>query len=1167
MQFRLKQIILNAMSIKKILNLLVVVMLLLTFPNCKTKDSKVIVTALTCENQINPAGIDIVNPSLSWIIESKSRGEKQTAFQVLVATSLDLLNKDQGDLWNSEKQKSDQSILIPYKGKPLVSGMQCYWKVRVWNKDELASNWSQPARWSMGLLESSDWKAEWIGIEKTFANEDDTGQYRKLAARYLRKEFDITKKIRSATAYISGLGLYELYINGSKTGNMVLAPGATQYNKTVFYNTFDIASQLISGKNAIGVIVGNGRYFSMRKNDPFVMQNFGFPKLLFQLNIEYTDGSKDEIVSNASWKLTANGPIKENNEFDGEKYDARLEITGWDKPGFDDSKWIDAQLVVKPAGKLVAQLNEPIRVTGHIKPVSVKQLNPDVFIFDMGQNMVGWASLTVKGKKGDKITMRFSEILKEDGSLYLANLRSAKATDSYILKGSGVEVWEPRFTYHGFRYVELTGMKTTPDLSAITGCIVNDDLANSGSFECSNQVINQVYKNATWGIRGNYRSFPTDCPQRDERMGWLGDRAAGCRGESYIFNNGGLYRKWLGDIRDAQTAEGSIPDVCPAYWALYNDNVTWDGSGIRITEMLLDQFGNTVVLAENYEAMKKWLLYMYNKYAIDGTMPRDTYGDWCMPPEEITMIHSKDPARITEGTLLGTSFFYNDARIMQRFAKMLSKPGDEKQFERIAIEMKTGYNKRFFKPSHNYYSNNTPTANVLSLAFGLVPEDRKQAVFNNLIEKIETDFNGHIPVGLVGISYLQRVLTDFGRADIALRFASETDYPSWGYMLKNNATTIWELWNGNTADPAMNSGNHVMLLGDLIIWMHENIGGIKPAEPGFKSIIMKPLINEEIKFANASHRSPYGNIVSNWKFNKSNDFVWDITIPVNTTAKVYIPANNENSVSENNRKASTAEGVTFREMKDGYAVFVVLSGVYQFVSREVKIEKNDFDVSQRVSILPNDTSSGSRIRIVMNCSDKDAEIRYTLDGSTPTETSVLYKIPFEIPVSAVVKARSFKKSVNPGFVTRRSYDIYNIKTNGLNFEYFEGKWEKIPDFNKMKPVRKGKVNGFGLHRIKSKEDYWGVRFSGYIEIPLDGIYSFSTISDDGSRLFVNNQKIIDNDGVHGPFTVQGNIELKKGKYQIMLDYFEGNYGELLRVEVDGPGIQKQSLPVSMLFFN
>jgi len=1154
------------MKISKISKLCFIVLLLSIVPFLKMKGEGITVKSLTFENQINPTGTDIVQPNLSWGMESKIRGEKQTTYQILVASSAELLAKDKGDLWNSEKQTSEQSVLLKYAGKPLVTGMHCFWKVRVWDKENKVSEWSEPAQWSMGLLKPDDWKAKWIGIDKIFPGEDDKGQYRKLAARYLRKEFKVTKTIKSATAYISGLGLYELHINGNRIGDMVLAPGATQYNKTVFYNTFDVTSQLTSGKNAIGVILGNGRYFAMRKDEPFTMQNFGFPRLLMQLSIEYKDGSKETVSSDESWKLFVNGPITENNEFDGEKYDARLEMTGWDKKGFDESKWITAQAVSKPTGKLVAQLNEPIRVTGHIQPVSVKQLKPGVFIFDMGQNMVGWTALTVKGTKGDKITLRFSEILKADGSLYLDNIRSAQVTDSYILKGEGTETWEPKFTYHGFRFVELTGMKTIPELSTLTGCVVNDDLASNGSFECSDPIITQIYKNATWGIRGNYRSFPTDCPQRDERMGWLGDRAGGCRGESYIFNNGGLYRKWLGDMRDEQTAEGSIPDVCPAYWALYHDNVTWNGTGIMITEMLLDQFGSTNAMAENYDSMKKWMMYMYQKYAVNGLMPRDTYGDWCMPPEDLTMINSKDPNRITESTLLGTSFFYHDARIMQKFATLLSKQEDQKLFENMAAVMKTAYNKQFFNSTLNYYSNNTPTANVLSLAFDLVPDTKRQLVFNNIVEKIEVDYNGHIPVGLIGIMNLQRILTEFGRSDIALRFASETTYPSWGYMVKNKATTIWELWNGNTANPAMNSGNHVMLLGDLIIWMHENVGGIKPTEPGFKSIVMKPLITKEIAFTKTSHNSPYGKIVSNWEFDKNNNFNWDIEIPVNTKAKVYVPALDENSVSEDNQKISPANGIAFLELKDGFAVYEVLAGTYHFVSKEVKIPKNNFVITPKVNILPNDTSSNSMIKVEMNCNDLDAEIRYTLDGTAPTETSSLYHAPFDVSKSTIVLARSYKKSVNQGYVTRKIYDIYDNNINGLNYEYYEGKWDKLPDYTTLKPLRTGKIDGFNIKKIKTVEDYWGVRFNGFIEIPKDGKYSFSTISDDGSRLFINNKQIVDNDGVHGPYTVQGNIELKKGKYPIMLDFFEGNFGELLRVEIEGPGIVKQSLPVSMLSF-
>ncbi len=467
--------------------------------------------------------------------------------------------------------------MVSYAGPDPGSGATCYWKVRIWDKNGRVSPWSAVSQWSTGLLNAGDWKAEWIGADRTFVGEDDAGQFRKLAARYLRKEFTVSHDIKKATAYISGLGLYELHLNGAKTGDRVLAPGATDYTKTVFYNTFDVTSALVKGKNAIGVILGNGRYFAMRKDEPFLMQNYGFPKLLMQLNIEYTDGTRDVITSDGSWKLNAHGPVTENNEFDGEKYDARLEMDGWDKPEFDASGWMDASTVPGPSGTLVGQLNEPIRITGRLKPVSVNELRPGVYIYDMGQNMVGWAALSARGKRGETVTLRFAETLRPDGSLYLDNIRSARVTDTYTFRKDTMVTWEPRFTYHGFRYVELSGLSYQPDLSTLTGCIVNNDLASAGSFECSDTMINRIYTNAKWGIRGNYRSFPTDCPQRDERMGWLGDRATGCTGESYIFNNGGLYRKWLADMRDAQNQQGSIPDVCPAYWAMYNDNVTWDG--------------------------------------------------------------------------------------------------------------------------------------------------------------------------------------------------------------------------------------------------------------------------------------------------------------------------------------------------------------------------------------------------------------------------------------------------------------------------------------------------------------------------------------------------------------------------------------------------------------
>jgi alpha-L-rhamnosidase len=1121
---------------------------------------------LLCENSLNPSGIDLLQPSLSWQSVSEQRGEEQTAYRVLVAATSEDLENDNGTLWDSKKIKSCHSLNIKYSGVPLKSGEECFWKVKVWSKNDVESEWSETAHWSMGLLNEEDWKGRWIGLDRSFAGDDIEGEFRKLAARYFRKEFEISKEVKSATAYISGLGLYELRLNGEKIGDMVLAPDATQYNKRIFYNSFDVTSMIEIGQNAVGIVLGNGRYFAMRNHIPMKMEHYGFPKLVMQINIEYGDGSNEVIISDENWRVTANGPITENNEYDGEKYDARKELTGWDKPGYIPINWLNAELVTAPPGKFSAPLIEPIRVTGHIRPVSVNEVSPGVFIYDLGQNMVGWVRLSVEGKRGDRVVMRFAETLREDGTLYLDNIRSAKVTDIYTLKGGGPETWEPEFTYHGFRYVEIREYPGKPDLNTILGCVVNNDVQTNGTFECASDLLNQVYKNAVWGIRGNYRSMPTDCPQRDERMGWLGDRATGCRGESYMFNNYNLYRKWLADMRDDQTGEGSIPDVTPAYWRLYNDNVTWDGTGIMVAEMLYDQFGGVDAVHEHYPAMKKWMRYMQNRYMTGFLMPRDTYGDWCMPPEEMWMIHSSDPDRITSGALIGTAFYYHDARIMQRFANQLGFPEDEALFEALADSMEVAYNKEYFVESMNYYSNNTPTANLLSLGFGLVPEKHREAVFNHIIEKIETDGNGHIMVGLIGIMYLQRVLTEYGRPDIALRFATETEYPSWGYMAINGATTIWELWNGNTADPSMNSGNHAMLLGDLIIWIYENIGGIKPGEPGFKEILMKPIVTEELPSATASHNSPYGKIYSSWELDGNNNFTWDIEIPVNTTAKIYLPANGRSDVREGNRKITRAGGVKLLGCKDGLLSCEITSGIYHFVSGNVSFPKNSNINSATVKISPGDRSSGENITVTMNCGDPEAVIRYTTDGTEPSEISEKYTGPVEISKTSLVQARSYKEPYKPGYVTRRLYDIYDPELNGLNFDYFEGRWENIPDFQEMKPLNRGRINGFNPSEIKETEDYWGIRFHGFVEIPRDGLYQFSTISDDGSRLFVNDTMVVDNDGIHGPFTSKGKIELKRGKYPFMLDFFEGNYGEMLRVEIEGPGMILQSLPVSMLYF-
>ncbi len=1047
------------------------------------------VAELRCEFLQNPLGIDAAVPRLSWQMESNRRGERQTAFQIRVATSSAKLKTGEADLWDSGKVTSDQSHLVSYAGPPLVSRQQCFWKVRVWDKDDKTSAWSEPAFWSMGLLQPADWRGEWIGKEDDFklphfegaewiwhaddppfdhvgavtrtfrcrfdlpidrrikraelfltgdnefacavngehagAGNDFTklgvldvkrhlrpGQNliaawvknhgdqpnpaglvgklvvefesgeplvistgaqwrtahsepegwtmlafddsnwkparvlgpvgmkpwgelqiegsRHLAARVVRKEFTVEKTVRRATAYLSGLGLSELYVNGTKISDRVLSPGLTHYDARVFYVTHDVTAHIQRGGNAVGVLLGNGRYFAPRANSPTRTLSYGFPKLLLQLEVDYTDGTSEVITSDNSWKLTTAGPIQANNEYDGEEYDARQELPGWAHAGFNDSPWEAAQLVAAPKGVVSAQMIEPIRVTDTLKPIAVTEPKPGVFIFDFGQNLVGWCQLKVRGPAGTTVKLRHAELLKPDGTLYLDNIRDAKVTDVYTLKGQGTEHHEPRFTYHGFRYVEVTGYPGRPTIEAIRGRVVNDDVATAGEFACSQPMLNRIYRNVVWGTRGNYRSISTDCPQRDERQGWLGDRSAFARGETFMFNISALYSKWVRDFADGQQDNGSVSDVNPPYWPLYNDNVTWPASTIIIPGSLLDQYADAGVIARHYPSMVKWVDHM-SGFLTNGIIAKDNYGDWCVPPEDPKLIHSKDPTRKTAPEILATSYFAHCLNLMARYATLLGKPDDTRRFTTLASQLKTALNEKFYNRAKGYYDNGSQTSCVLPLAFDLVPTSERQRVFDHLVHKITDETKGHVGTGLIGGQWLNRVLTDGGRPDLVYGFATNTAYPSWGYMVEQGATTVWELWNGDTADPAMNSGNHVMLVGDLVIWLYENLAGIQsdPAQPGFKHIIMKPQPVGDLTFVKASHRSPYGMIRSEWRRGQEV-FDWQITVPPNTTATVHVPARDAVSLRVDGKPLAKAAGVEFVRAESGRLVLNVVAGNYQF---------------------------------------------------------------------------------------------------------------------------------------------------------------------------------------------------------------------------------------------
>ena len=1123
------------------------------------------VTNLKCENKTTPLGVDIPKPRFSWISESDQRGVNQRAYQIQVASSMEKLNENTPDVWDSKNVTSDKSSQITYEGKPLESNRKYFWKVQIWDSKG-GTHTSEMAFWTTGLFHNSDWKAKWIGLDKAVAGDDPNNPHTMLSARMLRHEFNVEKRIKSATAFISGLGLFELYLNGEKIGDQVLAPGLTEYNKRAFYMTFDVAKNLQQNKNTIGVVLGNGRFFAPRTGGSDKIRSYGFPRMVCQIEVEYEDGTTNRVVSDETWKLTANGPIRKNNEYDGEYYDARMEFQNWSKTGFNDTSWINAELVEKPCKELVAQPSDPIRIMDQITPVAVNKLNAGTYIFDMGQNMVGWVELNVKGKKGDKVTLRFSETLNSDGSLFLANIRSAEVTDTYILKGDGDEKWEPRFTYHGFRYVEMVGYPGSPALSAIKGKVVHDAMDVTGSFATSNPLINRIYKNAFWGIGGNYRSIPTDCPQRDERQGWLGDRSAECTGESYIFDLSKLYAKWVTDIRDAQLESGSIPDVAPSYWPIYSDNTTWPGTFIFASDMLYTQYGDLHTIEANYPAMQKWIMHM-SKYLNNSTMPKDTYGDWCVPPEDLKLINSSDPSRITSSEFIGTVYFYYELKLMEKFARLQGKESDAAGYSKTADEIKAAFNLRFLDKTEVKYSNNTCTANILPLAFGLVPDQYRERIVDNLLQKIMGENGGHIGNGLIGGQWLMRALTYNGHADIAYTLASQSTYPGWGYMVKQGATTIWELWNGDRGDPGMNSGNHVMLLGDLITWFYENLAGIKPDPgiPGFKHILMKPYVLGDLSYVNASYNSIYGKINSSWKLENSN-FKWEVTIPANTTATVYIPTLNNEEVLENNKPAAKSDGIRFVKWEDNLEVFEIQSGKYSFTSPGVKKVSSGSYLSSPV-ILPKDTiiAAGNKLIVTINCADAAAKIHFTIDGTEVNESSAVYTRPIEISKNTEVKAQAILEGSHASTKSHVIYNYVDKAKNGVLWSLYKGPFAHVPDCDQLKPIAKGNIFQFGLTKIASPKVNFAAQLKSFIQIDNAGKYTFYVTSNDGSKLYIDNKLLIDNDGEHGSKEMSNSISLDKGRHQIRIDYFQSGGQKTLLAAYSSDDIRYQPIPESILF--
>ena len=880
---------------------------------------------LRVENLTEPLGIDTDKPRFSWQIMSDkqiatphsdqgSENVRQTAYEIVVSD-------DKGELWNSGKVTSDEQLWIPYAGKQLKSGTFCTWKVKVYtNKGETA--WSEPQRFSIGLLDEGKWRGYWIGLEQLLPGEE-RGMHTRMAARYLRKEFQLKdKEIKRATAYVAGIGLHEFYVNGQRMGDGVLQPVPSDYRKTIYYNTYDVTESIINyplmcegaGKClCLGIILGNGRVFPMQQHKPYKIHTFGYPKCRINVIVEYTDGTTECLkTDDKGWKITADGPIRANNEYDGEEYDARKEMMGWSEVGgIDDSKWLNAERTDIPQSWLRAQMTPgmrslPLTPSNGRGDLTVSPSAKGVIV-DVGQNMAGWLKVRVRGQRGDTIRMVYAEKLNADGTLYRDNFRNARSTDIYVCNGDeGKEGrwWCPTFVYHGFKYAEVIGLKNATKDDFVAE-VVADEMRSTGQFECSDTILNKVMKNAWWGVLDNYKGMPIDCPQRDERQPWLGDRTMGSLGESFFFDNERLYTKWMRDICEAQRTDGCIPDVAPAFWNYYSDDVAWAAALPFSCDMLWRQYGNRQPIIDCYPAIKKWVQHIIEEYSKDGIIHCGKYADWCVPPEKLELIHSQDPARKTDVTLISTAYIIRTLQLMEQW-------GCEADYWRpIREEMTEAFNKRFLtikrgtspRPGHVlypdsvYYGNNTVTANILPLAIGIVPEDCKQDVIRQVVQNICIQNKHHVSCGVIGISWLMRGLSDNGFAGVAYRLATTKTYPSWGYMTENGATTIWELWNGDKANPSMNSGNHVMLLGDLLTWCYQYLGGIRSVgcsdtaanETAYKHIVLKPAFEiQDCEWANVSYDSPYGTIKSHWRKTLQH-LEWDVTIPCNTTADVCLP--------------------------------------------------------------------------------------------------------------------------------------------------------------------------------------------------------------------------------------------------------------------------------------
>ena len=883
------------------------------------------VARLRCEYLVDPLGLDELAPRLSWQLVSGRRGARQTAYRLRVASSPEKLARDEADRWDSGRVESAQTTHVVYAGSALQSRDLCHWSVEVWDETG-ASVRSAAASWTMGLLDQTDWTARWIAADPEIIRRDPAAIAPTLTEpgtpAIFRREFSLPAAVRRATLYASARGLIHLELGGRKVGEDLFAPEWTDYEKRIHYRCYDVTALVAAGDNTLDATLGDGWWsgyvgWQEQRGRYGSLEN----SLLVQLEVELADGRQMVFGTDRFWHC-ATGPILSSDFMMGEVYDARRAPAGW----------LPAREVPAPAAPLVAQRAEPVRITEILAPAAVTEIRPGIFIYDLGQNISGWVRLCVEAPAGTRVQLRHGERLNPDGTLYTANLRRAKATDVYVCRGTGVETYEPHFTFHGFQFVELTGLPAAPRADAVTGCVIHSATPPAGRFECSHAAVNLLWLNGLWSQRDNFLSIPTDCPQRDERLGWMGDAQVFFRTATCNMDVAAFFTKWMTDVTDAQTAEGVFPDVAPRlredinFIGLGNlaGGAAWADAGIIIPYTFWRVYGDLRLVERHWDAMVRWLDWIerHNPDGLRLNRLANNYGDWlCLPSDTSFGTHS--PMK----NLLATAYWADDAAKMARLARALGREPEAARFQAMFERVRAAFQREWLKPDGEL-AVGTQTAYLLALAFDLLPAEVRARAAERLVENLRA-LDWHLSTGFVGIGHLNPQLTLAGHADVAYRLLLQESYPSWLFPVLQGATTIWERWDswtiaGGFHKDGMNSFNHYSL-GSVGEWLFRHVAGIEldPEVSGYQRFVLQPFIGPGLDFARATYRTMHGEIASHWR-RAGETLTWTVTVPPNTTAQVFIPSEPGTDVR--------TDGLPLLGREGRFARCMAPAGTYTFTS-------------------------------------------------------------------------------------------------------------------------------------------------------------------------------------------------------------------------------------------